>query len=337
MIDGYIGSPSSWLENAPLATVPCVPVMKKLEVILTVGIPASGKSTWAKSVVAQDPHNWVRINNDDIRTMINGSQWSRETEKLVATIRMSMLREALKRNRSVIIDNLNITSDHWKQTLMECQHINKDMTVSEKVFFVDLETAIARNAQRIGTAKLETNVLMTWWKKSGGEGLSRRVGKTEVLTRKCQKKEWEPMVQDPSLPKCVVFDNDGTISLLNGRNPYDASTSDNDLPHLHVIECLKLYHSAGYKIIFFSGREEKDRAPTERFYAKHFPEVKYELYMRPTGSMEKDVIIKERMFEQVIKDKYFLSAWVDDRQQVCRFVYEMGLPLFRVNDPDASF
>ena len=342
-IDGYF-SPEPWLQDAPVTITPtevapeALPTAKKnLEVILCVGIPGSGKSTWAKSVVASDPHNWVRINNDDIRAMINGSQYSRETEKFVAATRMSMLREALKRNRNVIIDNLNITSDHWTQTVLECQAMNKDITISEKIFFVPLETAIERDSKREGTAKLGADIISSWWKKSGKTDLSRRVAKKLEVTRKCSKKEWTPMVQDPSLPKAVVFDNDGTISLLNGRNPYDASTSDKDLPHLHVIECLKLYHSAGYKVIFFSGREEKDRAPTERFYAQHFPEVKYELYMRPTGSMEKDVIIKERMFNQHIKGKYFLSAWVDDRKQICTWLYGIGAPLFRVGNPEADF
>ena len=54
-----------------------------IKCILCVGAPASGKSFWAKSEVTKDPTNWVRINNDDIRAMTNGSVYSSDYEKLI--------------------------------------------------------------------------------------------------------------------------------------------------------------------------------------------------------------------------------------------------------------
>ena len=44
-----------------------------IKVEMLVGIPGSGKSTYAKQIVTKDPSNWVRINNDDLRAMMNGS------------------------------------------------------------------------------------------------------------------------------------------------------------------------------------------------------------------------------------------------------------------------
>lgn len=38
-------------------------------IILTRGIPASGKSTWAKQEVLKDPEHSIRINRDDLRNM----------------------------------------------------------------------------------------------------------------------------------------------------------------------------------------------------------------------------------------------------------------------------
>lgn len=38
------------------------------------GLPASGKSTWAKQWVLEDPEHRVRINQDDIRLML-GKYW----------------------------------------------------------------------------------------------------------------------------------------------------------------------------------------------------------------------------------------------------------------------
>ena len=100
---------------------------------------------------------------------------------------------------------------------------------------------------------------------------------------------------------------------------------------------MKLYHNAGYKILFVSGRPEKDRAPTERFYQKYFPEVKYELFMRPDNDNRRDVIIKEEIFNNHIKGKYFVSVWVDDRLQIVDWLYSSGFPVLRAGDPRANF
>ena len=55
------------------------------------------------------------------------------------------------------------------------------------------------------------------------------------------------------------------------------------------------------------------------------------------GNKEKDSIIKRRIFEENIRGKFYIDFVLDDRLQVCRMWYEMGLPLLRVGDPDANF
>lgn len=308
-----------------------------LKCILCVGIPGSGKSTWAKAEVSKDPANWVRINNDDLRAMMNGSVWSAEYEKMIGDVRNYLIRDAFKKHKNVIIDNLNLNRRHFDDVCKIAKQSNRDIQVFEKTFYIPIEEAVARDSTREGKSKVGEEVVRKWYKESGKEQFKYYKSRVQIFTTNNTTTDIAPMVQDTNLPRAVVFDNDGTISLLNGRNPYDASTSDQDLPHAHVIECLKLYHKAGYKILFVSGREEKDRAPTERFYQKYFPEIAYELFMRPTGSMEKDVIIKERIFNKDIKDKYYVAGWFDDRLQVCRWIHENGLPLFRVGSPDSDF
>jgi len=310
-----------------------------IKIEMCVGLPASGKSTYAKAVVAKDPNNWVRVNNDDLRAMMNGSVWSQDYEKMITDARNYLIRDALKRGKNVIIDNLNINRRHFDDVCKIAKSVNINVQVYEKSFYVELEELLARDAKREGKAQVGEAVINKWWKESGKTQFKFYKPRTEIYTAtKGMNKSVEPMVQDDSLPRAVIFDNDGTISLIHsGRSPYDASTCDLDAPHPHVIECMKLYYNAGYKILFVSGREEKDRAPTERFYQEHFPEVKYELFMRPTGDMRKDVIIKEEIFGAHIKDKYFVAGWFDDRLQVSKWVYENGLPLFRVNDPEANF
>jgi len=43
------------------------------------------------------------------------------------------------------------------------------------------------------------------------------------------------------------------------------------------------------------------------------------------------------LYEKCIKGKFNVNAVFDDRLQVCRMWHELGLPLFRVGDPDADF
>lgn len=310
---------------------------KFLKIILTKGIPASSKSTWAKAEVAKDPSNWIRINNDDLRASLNGSVFTTDSERFITETRNFLIKEGLKRNRNIIVDNVNSNKRHWEMCCKLAKEANKNVFVTEKPFYIEVEEAIERDSKR--EAKVGEAVIRKFWKDLGGKQFKFYNAKSETFYKRTSPADnyIPPMIQDESLPRAVIFDNDGTISLLNGRNPYDASTCDQDLPHAHVIECMRNYFKLGYKIIFVSGREEKDRAPTERFYKKHFPEITYDLFMRPTGNSENDVIIKERIFNQEIKDKYFVAGWFDDRQKVCKWVYDNGLGLFRVNDPLASF
>jgi predicted kinase len=308
------------------------------KIFLTVGIPSSGKSTWAKEEVAKDPLNTLRLNNDDLRATFNGSVWSSEYEKIIEATRNFLIEKGLKTGKNIIIDNLNLAPKHFSQTCEIVKKCNVDAMVIEKHFYISLEEALERNSKRTGTARLDDKVIEKWWKTSGKEMFKHYKPKVEVFAPKLGSKVWRPLEQDTGLPAAIVVDNDGTICLPHpGRNVYDASTSDLDIPHAHVIECVRNYFKLGYKVLFVSGREEKDRAPTERFYQKHLPEVKYELFMRPSGNKEKDVLIKERIFEEQIRGKYKVCAWIDDRLQICRWVYENGLPLFRVGSPDADF
>ena len=66
------------------------------------GLPASGKSTWAKK---QDA---VRINKDDLRDMLDNGKWSGKREKLVLDTRDSIMVKALRQGRNVIIDDTNL-------------------------------------------------------------------------------------------------------------------------------------------------------------------------------------------------------------------------------------
>lgn len=131
--------------------------------------------------------------------------------------------------------------------------------------------------------------------------------------------------QNPSLDTVILCDLDGTISLLNGRSPYDASNCDNDALNVPVADVLK-----HYKVIFVSGRDEKYREPTLRFFKKHNISNYIALYMRKENDMRKDSIIKEEIYNEYIKDKYNVLFVLEDRNQVVELWRKLGLTCFQV-------
>lgn len=304
-----------------------------LKVVLTVGIPASGKSTWAKAEVAKDPANWVRINNDDLRAMMNGSVWSSDYEKIITDTRNYLIRDALKRNKNVMIDNVNLNRRHFDDVCKIAKSLNKNIQVFEKDFFIDLDEALARDAKRDGKASVGENVIKKWWKESGGKQFKFFKPRVQIFAEgsSTQVNESEMLKIDPNLPMAVLCDLDGTLALLNGRNPYDASHCENDLPNIPVIESLKLYYKAGYKIIFCSGREDKYEAQTRVFIEAYCEGIdEYKLYMRKSQDFRKDALIKEEIYESRISGKYNVLLVLDDRDQVVEFWRSKGLTCFQV-------
>ena len=119
--------------------------MSKL--IITRGLPASGKSTWAKQWVLEDPEHRVRINQDDIRLML-GKYWVPSREKLVQEIQFDAIVESLSRGFDVVIDNTNLNNkvlDQFNRLIKTFE----DYEIEYKDFFdTPLSVCIERDKNR---------------------------------------------------------------------------------------------------------------------------------------------------------------------------------------------
>ena len=301
-----------------------------LKIILTVGIPASGKSTWAKSEIAKDPSNWVRINNDDIRSMFNGSVYSFEYEKIITSSRNILIKECLKKNKNIIIDNVNSNKRHFEDVLKLAKASGKEVLVMEKPFYIELEDAILRDSQR--TASVGKEVIKKFYNDLGKTQFKFYKPKQECVKQSVVQK----IEQNSLLPKAIIVDIDGTIAEISHRNPYDASLCLDDGVNEHVLKTVLLYRDSGSKVIFLSGRDSKYRDLTKE-WLNTFVGGEFELFMRPEGNSEKDFIIKNNIFNEEVKGKYFVELVIDDRLQVCELWHELGLPLMRVGDPNSNF
>lgn len=127
--------------------------MKKI--ILTRGIPASGKSTWAKQEVLKDPEHSIRINRDDLRNM-SGQYWVPAREDYITTCRNQLLNIAVYMGfNTIILDAMNLNPKDVDYISMIVNNFNKALEGDNqyKIEFKDftnvpLNVCIKRDSKR---------------------------------------------------------------------------------------------------------------------------------------------------------------------------------------------
>ncbi|MEN2799339.1 AAA family ATPase [Capnocytophaga sputigena] len=302
--------------------------MSKL--LILVGAPGSGKSTFARYFLRTED-NWIRVNRDDFRLMQFGDSLMIPfyEERISKMVEASVL-TLLKSDTNVIIDATNTSL----RTIQDMIHTYTEYAdISFKVFDLPVDELVKRCDKRyeetgkfISKSVVERNVA----------NLKHTLEKFDFapIPRKVQVATTSYATQDKNLPKAVICDLDGTLSLLNGRDPYNAATCDNDLLNEPVAAALKMAKQQGYQVILLSGREDKFREPTMRFLDKH--QIGYDLLlMRTSNDFRKDNIIKRELFESEIQGKYFVEFLLDDRNQVVdMWRKDLHLPCFQVNYGD---
>lgn len=291
-------------------------------ILILKGLPASGKSTYAKELVAKQPGSWKRINKDDLRAMLDLSHHSKGNEKFVLKTRDWLITQALEDGKHVVIDDTNLAPKHEARIRnLAKEYTNtsgSQITVKVKFFDVELEECIRRDLNR---------------PKSVGEKAIRKMWKQYIANEKSER-EVHYMEQDPTLPKAIICDLDGTLCLMNGRNPFDASKCDEDLVNQPVYTVVKNYQQLGYKIILLSGRVDTYKPQTLAWLEKHA--VDYDmLVMRKAKDQRKDSIVKKEFFDNEIRGKFFIEFVLDDRNQVVdMWRKELGLACLQVNYGD---
>lgn len=118
--------------------------MNKL--IICRGIPASGKTFWAKQWVLEDPEHRVRINQDDIRLML-GKYWVPSREPLVSHIQQEAICRAMSLGLDIVLDNTNLNPKVLK-SLSDVAASNKYELEYKDFFDTPLSVCIERDKAR---------------------------------------------------------------------------------------------------------------------------------------------------------------------------------------------
>lgn len=128
------------------------------KIILCRGIQGSGKTTWAKQWVLEDPEHRVRFNNDDIRNML-GKYWVPSREDLVKDLRGTFLWNSMFYGFDIVIDNMNLNPkeleyynkilDNWNDPEVTIPVVvRQKYSLEFKNFFTPLQECIERDSKR---------------------------------------------------------------------------------------------------------------------------------------------------------------------------------------------
>jgi len=293
-------------------------------IVLTRGIPASGKSTWAKQWVAEDPANRVRLNRDDLRTMIGATDFDFATEKLVTHLQHEGARQALKAGKSVVIDDTNLRAKYVRAWFAIGP-------VEFRDFPIDLELAIVRDKKRV--KGVGESVIRGFHQKF----ITPNKGSLPPIPEQEATPAVEPYVPNTDLPVAIIVDTDGTVARMDGRSPYDYTQVHTDLPVADVVALVR-YLAADHQVIGVSGRPEDEAGKdTLAWWQRHGIPFD-EFYFRPADRKDvRDDIIKRDIFDEHIRHNYNVVGVFDDRLRVVRMWHALGLTTYRVGDPDADF
>ena len=309
---------------------------KKLKVLFTQGLPASGKSTWAREFVESQGGNWVRINLDSIRDMLHADQkWNKSLEEVTQGAKQQLVLQALRAGKNVVVDDTNFGEaiPRLKEFLGTCVvdgTLDDTPEYEVKEFHIYLHEALARNNARQGKAKVPTWVIKQMHRRHimGGDQKERP--------------HYRPF--DPIKLSCILVDVDGTTALQHeGRTPYEHEKSGDDYPHVPIITLANDMRTRGVAVadrgiiipemMVFSAREEV-RYDTTADWLRRNGLLFDNIYMRREGDRREDSIVKQEMYQQFIEPRYNVLFVLDDRVRVCEMWRSIGLPTLQVNYGD---
>lgn len=306
--------------------------MTKQQVIIYKGLPASGKTTDCKKWVDEDPINRVRVNKDDLRSLLHNGKYSKGNERQVLKVEESIILQALKDGYSVAIDNTHLVTNnvgintHYLRikTLLDNAGYYTDKDFKQHSKYVELivkdftdvspEECIQRDLKRVNS--VGSNVIWDMYWKNIASIQSAPISNLNL--------------------DAIIVDVDGTLASMFNRGPYDWSKVGNDKVRLHVRNLVNIYARAGYKILIVTGRDGSCLEATKDWLIRH--EIFFdEVFIRQSNDTRKDVIVKTEIYNDYIKNNYNIHLVVDDRPQVIRGWKLLGLPVIDVDPCGKEF
>lgn len=293
------------------------------EVILTVGCPGSGKTTWAKEYARTN--SGVIFNRDDMRLSMfgfdarNEYKYTKAREKSVTSSQFASALATLSIEgvKCLIVADTNLNSSTRQKWKDFCDEHGFKLT--EVPFHEPLHVLFERNFHR-GKDAVPLQVIRDMYQK-----MRTYMGEEIKFNRE--------------LPKAIIYDLDGTLALNDHRSPYDLEKLSDDAPNTMVIQHLWAMQAQGYKIITCSGRESGTKDEPLKYKVSTLDWLRDQgihtdaHYQRRQGDSRKDAIVKRELLTMISTEYYPVLA-VDDRTQVVEMWRSVGIECWQVNTGD---
>lgn len=290
-----------------------------MKAIITIGVSASGKSTWAKEYAIVN-RKTIITNRDDLRFSLTGAtswknyRFDKHIEKTITEIQQATICQAIAQKHDIIVADTNLSPFYREQLISLLETVGYQVEIKE--FPITLEEAWKRDA-------LRTN----------------GVGKDVIYKQYQQWLEYKgrrTYVPNTSLPKAILVDVDGTLAKMGDRGAFEWSKVGVDTVRPIVQKMVSSFEET-HHIIVLSGRDAVCRSETAGWLYNN--DICYdELFMRKEGDMRKDTIIKEEIFWEHIADSYNVEAVFDDRPVVVRMWHELKISnVIAVADQNVEF
>lgn len=136
------------------------------KLIMCIGLPGSGKSTWTAEQLAhrqaRDERNVVHLSRDRIRALLYGpGNWHGWNELAVSQHMKVAMRSALFGGCTVFNDDTNLVARHRQKLTGFAAEYNAEVIVNDSFLRVPVEECIARDATRPEPVGAET-ILGLW-------------------------------------------------------------------------------------------------------------------------------------------------------------------------------
>lgn len=299
----------------------------KMKAIITIGVSASGKTTWANEFVKENPEYFIMC-RDDLRKKyyekthsnekFSWKVWNMKWEKKITAMFWDLIGRCCENQKNIIIADTNLNKDrlgNLKSSLEELGY--SDIKIKE--FPISFEEACKRDSLR-----------------ENGVGF-------QVIAK--QFEQWNKIKKRQYIPNdlneyAIIVDIDGTIADNSHRSNFDYSKVKFDKPITEIINLVYGCYLSCHKIIFLTGREMVGncRNDTINWLDKHINtplnnHIDYQLLMRNVGDHRAGDIVKEELFWKHIANKYNVVLAIDDMPKIIRMWQSIGVKTLMVGNP----
>jgi predicted kinase len=280
-----------------------------LKLILTKGLPASGKTTWAKEYIQKYPET-ANLCKDDLRLQLGSTN---KREKRIIKVRDLLTEHYFEIGYSVIWSDTNLNPIHLRRATELAQQYQAKLTTQD---FTDVSLAECIRRDLIRSNSVGSQVI------------------EQMYYDYLHQPDPAPAI-NPDLPNCYIVDIDGTLAINNTRHPFAWDRVNEDALNPAVATLVEKLGRDTH-IIVFSGRSSVCRDLTISWLNQH--NINYQdLFMRPADDQRPDDLLKSELYYFHVHGKYNTIGVIDDRPKVCRMWRNLGLSVFQVGNPDYEF